>query len=189
MSKSVTYEGETDEIKEQSISTNTITVGYGTKVGRPNYGNEEASLFFQVDVTEDDDLASLEAKVRATQAFAVTLVNATLGVDTVEDENGVVRQAPQAEAPKKVTGGARKATSSAPKASSADKESLWQDVIDSPDDWYDNRGQKKNPNGPDFKHKQSGDALWLYRKGSKTQFASDVPEFVKLWVNGEAEAA
>ncbi|XP_021718734.1 protein OSB3, chloroplastic/mitochondrial-like isoform X2 [Chenopodium quinoa] len=30
-----------------------------------------------------------------------------------------------------------------------------------PDEWYDNRKSKKNPKQPDFKHKTSGEALWL----------------------------
>lgn len=30
-----------------------------------------------------------------------------------------------------------------------------------PDEFYDNRGNKKNPNGPDLKHKSTGLGLWL----------------------------
>lgn len=44
---------------------------------------------------------------------------------------------------------------------SDDKEHLWLDLAHNPDRWYDNRGNKRNPKGPDFKHKDSGEALWL----------------------------
>ncbi|KAJ3676232.1 hypothetical protein LUZ60_003644 [Juncus effusus] len=41
------------------------------------------------------------------------------------------------------------------------KEDLWKDLVESPDAWYDNRFNKKNPKQPDFKHKDSGEALWI----------------------------
>ncbi|XP_021726667.1 protein OSB3, chloroplastic/mitochondrial-like isoform X2 [Chenopodium quinoa] len=44
--------------------------------------------------------------------------------------------------------------------SSAQKK-LWKKFFANPDEWYDNRKSKKNPKQPDFKHKTSGEALWL----------------------------
>ncbi|KAL2895111.1 Protein OSB1 mitochondrial [Bienertia sinuspersici] len=38
---------------------------------------------------------------------------------------------------------------------------LWQKLFASPDEWYDQRKNKKNPKSPDFKHKSTGEALWL----------------------------
>ncbi|KNA12735.1 hypothetical protein SOVF_123010, partial [Spinacia oleracea] len=42
---------------------------------------------------------------------------------------------------------------------------LWQTFFANPDEWYDNRKNKKNPKQPDFKHKSSGEALWLSERG------------------------
>ncbi|KAM7259228.1 hypothetical protein ACFE04_014969 [Oxalis oulophora] len=41
------------------------------------------------------------------------------------------------------------------------REESWKDVLANPDNWWDNRVGKKNPKSPDFKHKNSGEALWL----------------------------
>ena len=38
---------------------------------------------------------------------------------------------------------------------------LWQVFFSSPHEWWDNRNQKPNPNHPDFKHKSTGEVLWL----------------------------
>ncbi|KZV28877.1 hypothetical protein F511_13672 [Dorcoceras hygrometricum] len=38
---------------------------------------------------------------------------------------------------------------------------LWQVFFSSPDEWWDNRNSKRNPKLPDFKHKDTGEALWL----------------------------
>ncbi|CAN1273857.1 Protein OSB1, mitochondrial [Linum perenne] len=40
---------------------------------------------------------------------------------------------------------------------------LWQVFFHNPDEWWDNRRDKKNPRSPDFKHKDTGEALWLGR--------------------------
>nr|XP_011460464.1 PREDICTED: protein OSB3, chloroplastic/mitochondrial-like isoform X2 [Fragaria vesca subsp. vesca] len=37
----------------------------------------------------------------------------------------------------------------------------WKDLVENPDKWWDNRLQKWNAKGPDFKHKETGEALWL----------------------------
>lgn len=38
---------------------------------------------------------------------------------------------------------------------------LWQVFFSSPDEWWDDRNNKWNPKHPDFKHKDTGEALWL----------------------------
>ncbi|XP_062215151.1 protein OSB2, chloroplastic-like [Phragmites australis] len=38
---------------------------------------------------------------------------------------------------------------------------LWQAFFANPLDWWDNRKNKKNPRYPDFKHKHTGEALWV----------------------------
>lgn len=40
-------------------------------------------------------------------------------------------------------------------------ESLWQAFFRCPLEWWDNRGTKMNPKIPDFKHKNTGKALWI----------------------------
>ncbi|KAI6684243.1 hypothetical protein NL676_030156 [Syzygium grande] len=38
---------------------------------------------------------------------------------------------------------------------------LWQAFFANPPEWWDNRKNKKNPKYPDFKHKDTGEALWV----------------------------
>ncbi|PIA52331.1 hypothetical protein AQUCO_01000295v1, partial [Aquilegia coerulea] len=53
-------------------------------------------------------------------------------------------------------------TSSAPYlAKKVDHLYLWQVFFVSPHEWWDNRKNKKNPRSPDFKHKDTGETLWL----------------------------
>ncbi|CAI0558273.1 unnamed protein product [Linum tenue] len=40
---------------------------------------------------------------------------------------------------------------------------LWQLLFRSPNEWWDNRLDKRNPRAPDFKHKDTGEALWIRR--------------------------
>ncbi|CAO2181753.1 unnamed protein product [Urochloa humidicola] len=53
-----------------------------------------------------------------------------------------------------------------PDASAASKqkveeEELWRDLLDNPANWWDNRTDKRTPKHPDFKHKDTGKALWI----------------------------
>ncbi|XP_072987921.1 protein OSB1, mitochondrial-like [Typha latifolia] len=48
--------------------------------------------------------------------------------------------------------------------SSGSTEELWQAFFANPVDWWDNRKNKRNPKYPDFKHKHTGEALWLEGK-------------------------
>ncbi|XP_078437358.1 protein OSB1, mitochondrial-like [Wolffia australiana] len=40
-------------------------------------------------------------------------------------------------------------------------EELWQAFFANPTEWWDNRKNKRNPKSPDFKHKDTGEALWI----------------------------
>ncbi|XP_024974983.1 protein OSB2, chloroplastic-like [Cynara cardunculus var. scolymus] len=40
-------------------------------------------------------------------------------------------------------------------------EELWQAFFANPTEWWDNRKNKRSPNYPDFKHKDTGEALWV----------------------------
>ncbi|MCO5570699.1 hypothetical protein L7F22_024426 [Adiantum nelumboides] len=41
------------------------------------------------------------------------------------------------------------------------QEKLWQDLFSNPDEWWDNRADKKGPSSPDFRKKSSKEPLWL----------------------------
>ncbi|CAM6093772.1 unnamed protein product [Calypogeia fissa] len=43
-------------------------------------------------------------------------------------------------------------------------EELWREFFADASQWWDNRSEKVNPRYPDFKHKKTGDALWLNGK-------------------------
>ncbi|KAI5680159.1 hypothetical protein M9H77_01386 [Catharanthus roseus] len=45
--------------------------------------------------------------------------------------------------------------------STGSTEELWQAFFANPTEWWDNRRNKKSPNYPDFKHKDTGEALWV----------------------------
>lgn len=49
------------------------------------------------------------------------------------------------------------------KKSSGEKEESWKNLVESPSKWWDNRTRKLNPKAPDFKHKESGEVLWINR--------------------------
>ena len=52
------------------------------------------------------------------------------------------------------------------------KEALWRSLAEEPDTWWDNRERKSqpgaNPRSPDFKHKESGEALWIESRDTPT---------------------
>lgn len=37
----------------------------------------------------------------------------------------------------------------------------WNDLVQNPAKWWDNRLDKRNEKAPDFKHKDTGEGLWL----------------------------
>lgn len=63
------------------------------------------------------------------------------------------------------TGWSKFKTSQAASPEKQKKEAeLWQNLVDSPQSWWDNRADKRSPKAPDFKHKDTGEALWLSPK-------------------------
>jgi hypothetical protein len=52
---------------------------------------------------------------------------------------------------------------------------LWADYFANPSGWWDNRGNKKNPKGPDFKRKDGGQGLWVSDKKNPSWVASRIP--------------
>lgn len=53
-------------------------------------------------------------------------------------------------------------------------EKLWQAFFANPSDWWDNRSSKKGPKYPDFKHKLTGEALWIESYVSPTWVKSQL---------------
>ncbi|KAL6853897.1 hypothetical protein ACP4OV_019926 [Aristida adscensionis] len=58
------------------------------------------------------------------------------------------------------------------------KEDLWRDLLDNPGNWWDNRSDKPTPKYPDFKHKESGQPLWIRTKSP--QWAIDALPSLKF---------
>ncbi|ESW16682.1 hypothetical protein PHAVU_007G176800 [Phaseolus vulgaris] len=52
---------------------------------------------------------------------------------------------------------------------------LWQAFFANPGEWWDNRMTKRNPKAPDFKHKDTGEALWIEGR------------YTPQWVNSQLE--
>lgn len=56
----------------------------------------------------------------------------------------------------------------------ANIERLWQTFFTNPFDWWDNRTNKRNPRAPDFKHKDSGEGLWIESRHSPSWLKSQL---------------
>ncbi|VVB07955.1 unnamed protein product [Arabis nemorensis] len=56
-------------------------------------------------------------------------------------------------------------------------EESWKDLAENPDKWLDYRSDKTNPKAPDFKHKETGEALWM--TDSPTWVLSKLPPLKK----------
>lgn len=160
----------------------THTVFYARKVGLPNYSNEEASIFIQVDVARDDTAEQQADAVAQAFVLAKSTVFTQLGIAHDVDTEGVVRErmdAPTA-GPDAVTV-IRNAIPGAvvepnvPAAMSAyesnvDPKTLPKSELREwalarfathPNEFFDNRLTKRNPKAPDLKHKASGVGIWL----------------------------
>lgn len=175
MSTTNTYDAD-GVITATEIKPNTVTISYGRKVPRDGgYGSgEECSIFQQVDVGPDDSPEQVEAAVKAAFAFGKAVVLQQLGCAYgVDQETGVVNgldsAAASAAAPVRQTvrNTERTDTRSGPVAKSygdgvkRSKEELITELQSNPGQFFDNRVGKKNPKGPDFKRKSSGEGLWL----------------------------
>ncbi len=54
-------------------------------------------------------------------------------------------------------------------------EAQWLSLIRSPDGWWDNRRNKRNPKAPDFKAKQEDHALWIDSRSTPEWVAANLP--------------
>ncbi|KAJ0965618.1 hypothetical protein J5N97_026756 [Dioscorea zingiberensis] len=60
-------------------------------------------------------------------------------------------------------------------SSENEKENLWKDLVENPKNWWDNRSDKLKPSQPDFKHKVSGEALWIDSSTTPSWVLTDMP--------------
>ncbi|KAG8370751.1 hypothetical protein BUALT_Bualt13G0016100 [Buddleja alternifolia] len=61
-----------------------------------------------------------------------------------------------------------------PANSTGSTEELWQAFFANPTEWWDNRKNKRSPNYPDFKHKDTGEALWVEGRYTPTWVKSQL---------------
>lgn len=172
MPKTETFDADGDLISTE-IKPATWTISYQHKV--PRHGGfgagEEFGIFAQVEVDPSDDLDDIENKIKSYAAFVKATVFQQLGLTYASDEaTGVItcleveaEKASKAAPKSQSGGGARKAAgkpagSGGPKRDAAE---MWAEYEQDPDRWWDNRVNKRNPKGPDFKHKDTGEGLWL----------------------------
>lgn len=66
-------------------------------------------------------------------------------------------------AEKKVYGFGGEGDSERKQNQSPDLENSWKNLVENPGKWWDNRAGKKNSKAPDFRHKETGEVLWLNR--------------------------
>lgn len=86
------------------------------------------------------------------------------------------------------TSGAKFGDFAGNRGSGGSAEELWQAFFANPVDWWDNRMNKRNPKAPDFKHKDTGEALWVEGKYNppwvKSQLAILDSRMASLQPNG-----
>lgn len=161
MTVETTYD-DNGNVLSQHIKPNTYTISFGKKIGKPNYGNEEFSIFAQLDVLPNDTLDDLEAKIKETAAFVKGVVFQQLGLmHGVDERTGVVQAVEDAMETKPAGRPSPPRRAGTERSSGGNSDALWQDLFDNKQQWYDNRGTKTNPRGPDFKRKSDGQALWI----------------------------
>jgi hypothetical protein len=165
-----------------SVATEPVmaTIGFARTVTFPNtFGaKEEASIFLQVPLEDTSSPEAIEAELAPNFALAKALIYKELGLDAEVTANGVVAAAPQVgDAPKSKGGGRKASGGSTPQSSGPlsdeEKNDLWAQLAgaeanggnfkaqDGGETIWDNRTNKRNPKGPDFKWADSGKALWL----------------------------
>ncbi|CAN6450899.1 unnamed protein product [Victoria cruziana] len=63
---------------------------------------------------------------------------------------------------------------------------LWDDLLSNPGNWVDIRNSKTKTNRPDFKHKISGDALWIGKTTPlPVTLALETPDFCEKLIKGK----
>lgn len=171
------------EVLNTTVGSNRVVISYTRKMGRENYGGEEAFVSMQLDIDPDASPVDVEAVVAGGFAFAKTVAYQQLGLESTVDDNNIVRDVPQPqkESAKKSGGSKPAAKKTESSGEPVDKDQLWTDLAEAAQNanggriegFYDNRGKKASGDyssrAPDFKHIESDTGLWLNK----------APEFVK----------
>lgn len=130
------------------------------------------SLDFYKEDGEDNKLSTIpEVNVKA-----LSFVEHERGFPQSEDVNAYLqnKETEVKEAEVKLFSSGKKTTMDA-----GSTEKLWQAYFAKPDEWWDNRQNKKNPRGPDFKHKNNDEALWIWSSPSWVKSRLDTLEKTK----------
>lgn len=168
------------------ITPLTHTVFFGRKCGLPNYSNQEASIFIQVDADRDESAESVADKLMAAFVQAKSQVFTQLGIEHELSSEGVLvesgaktAQGPEPSRKDAVTT-LRESFPGAvvepnvqhvdfsassdvdPLTLSKPEQKRWlaARVQSHPEEFYDNRASKRNPKAPDWKHRASGLGYW-----------------------------
>lgn len=176
------------EVVSTTYAAPRITVSFSRKVNLGNYESAEAYVAVQsdvaIDASDEDKIAAVKSAFLLARASAYEQLGIKFNVDeaTVVQERlervfgpvEVVEEYPNytdVVVPEPPT--APRSDTAAPKS----KKALWQELESNPERWYDNRVGKKNPKGPDFKRKATGEGLWLeYQGKSAVPAGVTVPE-------------
>lgn len=168
-------------VLSETFSTNNMTVSFTRKISDGDYGSIELFISKQVDVDPDADLVEVERATKSNLAFIKAIAFDELGIEYTADDGKVVEK-PKATAQKTSlpkAGGSRGGGQRRSGGGATDKTVLWQEWVDDPDAFYDNRDKKESgeysAKSPDFKHKKSGDGLWIDK----------APTFAKLVLDGD----
>ena len=54
------------------------------------------------------------------------------------------------------------------------KEDQWNELFNDPSTYWDNRLNKRNPRAPDFKHKATGNGLWINSRDTPAWVPAEV---------------
>lgn len=177
------------QMENPNINELTGTVSFSRKVAVRQYESAEASVFIQFSIPAnlEGDFEAVRTQIlsNARAAFfeAKGLVLEELGLEFQVDENGVLHEllaknlgnvtevrptATQEYVPATTEGSTLTSGGPPYSADTQDKNQRAANKIwamarwnSAPHEFWDNRENKRNPKGPDLKHKETGLAVWL----------------------------
>lgn len=171
-----------------TYSDKRFTISYSRKVNLGNYESAEVFVSTQILVPQDAPADEQSSAIR--DGFIMVRASACeqLGIQFAVDEQSILQERIERHfGPVEVvtgveaTGYNKPAAPTPPTSGRSDAEAprskrgLWEELEAYPERWYDNRLNKKNPKGPDFKRKQTGEGLWIEYQGK-----SAVPSGITL---------
>lgn len=136
----------------------------------------KASLMIQIPTKPGDTIEDVVAAAGDAFFGAKSVVLEQLGIkfditpenrvmEVLDQQLGAVEVTPAQEAAAVAAQASTAARSNNYPEAPKDKPAQWAELCAFPKRWYDNRVDKKNANGPDFKRKGTGESLWLEYRG------------------------